>query len=799
MVKKARRTDITPLATPAPRRRSSSRLTAKTGTHSPQQTLVQVPTPPPGSSAWLTTPGTYTTNPRRRKKAGRRNEVAVLPPQLPQLPQLGTAATAVPGLVPMLPGMVPAVPAPVKRPGEDTRVAAAAVRRWAWRNRWQLTPLAASTATVAGAAATPALTLLGLAAVAGTGYVLSERGPDEIAGRMWLSRVERRLVGRWAAGAGIWTAGVWTANAAGLHWTGGALAVATATLGLLTGEQVFGWLKSRRIRPSDAVDIQQLSEQAAQLRAAWPYAVLSGPEKLAGSMIVDLTEPDPGTIVATVQLRPDVHAADVATLETRHWLERALHMGVGTARTEKVRDDAGHLRLILTPSRQLEKVTKIWPGPVLHDNGRVPVAVTADGREVCLRVYNDSGVYHHLLLGSSGAGKSNTLNVMLLPTVLQRLSVMVYLDGKKGTSSPRLARAMDTAIRDPKQFGPAIEMVYQIMYARQIRYGELGIDDFNAATSTDPIIELVIDECTSVKRYLNDQQEDMLAEMSETGRALGIALKYSSQRGNADDLPGGMRVRNNMMGSVGNVIALRPGGTHAQTTTLTATSEEIDLLALPGGDDAGGWCAVLTAGQVAGFPARIMFDPKKDSRVDSLLDGFKPRTLEGADRSAAGEFYANRPTGTQWYADQLAARARQESGAPQAHPAPVPAPVLAAPVVPAADPQTTNEGNDVFPGAELDQVTERLTAALDGFGGGSGRVVEIGQRQRVRGGRNLQSVLDGLRAAGPDGTTAADLAATVGLALSTVNAHVSRLVSDGKAAREGVTIRARLEEDEPES
>jgi hypothetical protein len=387
---------------------------------------------------------------------------------------------------------------------------------------------------------------------------------------------------------------------------------------------------------------------------------------------------------------------------------------------------------------------------------------------------------------------------MLLPTVLQRLSVMVYLDGKKGTSSPRLARAMDTAIRDPKQFGPAIEMVYQIMYARQIRYGELGIDDFNAATSTDPIIELVIDECTSVKRYLNDQQEDMLAEMSETGRALGIALKYSSQRGNADDLPGGMRVRNNMMGSVGNVIALRPGGSHAQTTTLTATSEEIDLLALPGGDDAGGWCAVLTAGQVAGFPARVMFDPKKNSRVDSLLDGFKPRTLEGADRSAAGEFYANRPTGTQWYADQLAARARQESGAPQAHPAPVPVPVLTAPVVPAADPQTTNEGNDVFPGAELDQVTERLNATLDGFGGGSGRVVEIGQRQRVKGGRNQQSVLEGLRTAGPDGTTAADLAAAVGLALSTVNAHVSRLVTEGKAAREGVLIRARLEEADEE-
>jgi hypothetical protein len=803
MVKKARPADATPVA-PARRPRSSSWISAKTGSRAqqPQQTLVQVPAPPPGSAAWLTTPGTYTTNSRRRKKAGRRGaEVAVLPPQLPQL---GTAATAVPGLVPQ-PGMLPVLaPAaePVKRPGEDTWAAMDALQRWAWRNRWQLAPFAASTATVAGAATTPVLTLLGLAAVAGSGYVLAEKGPDEIAGRVWLSRAERRLVGRWAAGAWVWSSGVWIANAAGLDWKFGSVAVAAAALGLFTGEQVFGWLKSRRIRPAKADEAQQLSEKAAQLLAAWPYAVFNGPDKLAGSTIIDIEEPDEGTIVLTVQLRADVHASTVANKDTEHWLERALHMGVGTARAKTVRDDAGHLRITLTPSRQLEKVTKIWPGPVLHENGRVPVAVTTDNREVCLRVFNDSGVYHHLLLGSSGAGKSNTLNVMLLPTILKRLSVAVYLDGKKGTSSPRLARAMDTAIRNPKMYGPAIEMVHRIMTARQIRYGELGIDDFNAATSKDPIIELIIDECTSVLRHLTDQHEDMLAEMSETGRALGIALKYSSQRGNADDLPGGMQVRNNMMGSVGNVVALRPGGNHAQNTTLTATSEEIDLLSLPGGDNAGGWCAVMLAGQVVGFPARIMFDPKKDSRVDSLLDGFKPRTLEGPDREAAGEFYASRPTGAQWYADQLAARARQESGEAVMLPVPAtaPAPAAAVPTGPQDVPatQTTDKDDDVFPGAELDQITERLNAEMDKFGRG-GRVVEIGQRQRVKGGRNLQSVLEGLHAAGPEGTTAADLAAAVGLGLSTVNAHVSRLVTDGKAAREGVLIRARLEEDEPES
>ncbi|HEY3561787.1 MAG TPA: hypothetical protein VGL05_30185 [Kribbella sp.] len=790
MVKKARsrRTTAAQSAVvPARRPRSSSWLTAKAGTRATQQAVqpVVVQAPAPGSAAWLTTPGAYTTT-SRRKKAGRRGEVVQVMP--PQLPQLGTAATAVPGLVPH-PGteLVP-VAAP-KRPGEDARAAAVAVGNWTWHYRWQLAPLAASGVTAVGAAIAPALTLLGLAAVAAAGYVSAAKGPDEIAGRVWLSRAERRLLGRWAAGAWVWSAGVWIANAAGLDWSAGSLAVALSALGLATGEQVVGWLKSRQIRRTEPETQAELSAGAVQLRDAWPHAVLNGPAGLAGSVIVDLEEPEAGTYIVIVQLRADVHAATVATDEVRQWLERALHMGVDTARVEPVRDDAGRIKLILTPSRQLEKVEKIWPGPVLYADGRVPVAVTLDGKEVCLRIYNSSGVYHHLLLGSSGSGKSNTLNVMLLPTVVERLSVMVYLDGKLGTSSPRLARAMDTAIRKTELFGKAIEMVHRIMKSRQERYGDLGDDDFVVSPTGDPIIELVIDECNVVKKYLTARHEEMLEDLAVTGRSLGIALKYSGQRGAAEDLPGGMAVRDQMMGSVGNVVGLRPGGTHSQTTTLQATTEEIDLLALPGGDNAGGWCGILLAGKVAGYPARMMFDPKKNSRVDNVLDGFVPRELEGEDRKAAGEFYESRPTGAAWYATQQAkrkARDAQQAGGSEAAHAAEPTPVQ--PTVPAC----VTEESDLV--GDLDAITTRLNETLDDLEGG-GRVVEIGQRQRAKGSRNRQIVLEGLRAAGPDGTTAADLAEAVGLGLSTVNSHVSVLVTDGKATREGTLIRARFEDE----
>lgn len=791
MVKKARarRTAAAqPLAAPARRPRSSSWITTKAGARAAQTAVqpVVMQAPAPGSAAWLTTPGMYTAT-SRRKKAGRRGEVVQVMP--PQLPQLGTAATAVPGLVPH-PGteLVP-VAAP-KRPGEDARAAAAAVGNWTWHYRWQLAPLAASAITAAGAATTPVLTLLGLAAVAATGYASAAKGPDEIAGRVWLSRAERRLLGRWAAGAWVWSAGVWIANAAGLDWSAGSLAVAAAALGLATGEQLVGWLKSRRIRRAESEAPAELSAGAVQLRDAWPHAVMNGPAGLAGSVIVDIEEPEAGTIIAIVQLRADVHAVTVATGEVRQWLERALHMGVDTARIETVRDDAGRIRLVLTPSRQLEKVEKIWPGPVLYDDGRVPVAVGLDGKEVCLRIYNSSGVYHHLLLGSSGSGKSNALNVMLLPTVINRLSVMVYLDGKLGNSSPRLARAMDTAIRKVELFGPAIEMVYRILVSRQERYGDLGEDDFIVSPTGDPVIELVIDECNIVNACLKDKHQQMLGKIALSGRSLGVSLKYAGQRGTAEDLPGGMDVRDQMMGSVGNVVGLRPGGTHSQTTTLQSTTEEIDLLALPGGDNAGGWCAVLLAGKPTGYPARLMFDPKKNSRVEDVLDGFKPRALEGEDLEAAGEFYKTRPTGAAWYATQQAKRkardAQQAGGSAAAH---ATASTPAQTTVPADAPQ---EGDLV---GDLDAITERLNETLDDIEGG-GRTVEIGQRQRTKGSSNRRIVLDELVAAGLAGASAADLAVAVGLGVSTVNAHVTKLISDGKASREGTLIRARLDVEE---
>lgn len=781
MVKKHRATTppAVPVAVPARPVRRSSRLTAKAGTRA-AQAAAQPATQGivPGSPEWLTVTGTYTTSPRRRKKAGNRGAPAI--PGVPQLPQLGTAATAVPGLV-AAPGsaliqVVPAGPPATRRPGDQTAEVFTAASRLAWRHRWQLAPVAASAGAAIGAGAvSPVLTVLGLAATAGAGYLTAEKGPEEFGGRVWLSRAERRIVGRWAGGAGVWSAGVGVANAAGMHWTVAAVLVAAGALGVLTGTPVIAWLKSRQIRDAEVVDgeAKPRSDAALQLIAAWPIAVaLNGPDKLQGSAIVDLDEPDPGTIVAVVQLHKDVHAQDVANAETRKWLERALHMGVGTAKVATVRDNAGRVELVLTPSRQLEKVSKQWAGPRLYDDGRAPVAVNTAGREVCIRLFDQSGVRHGFLIGSSNAGKSNAANVILLPLVLSGRSVMLHADGKRGTSSPELAQVMDLVAHEPDEWRRAIRVAHRVLVAREKRYGRMGLSKFDM-NGADPVLELVLDEGRTIQEVIEGKPEERMVEaISERGRSNGVSLKLVAQNAEAGQVPGGMNVKTNLMGANGFVIGLRPGTASGATMTLSATSEEVDLRSLPEG---GGWGAILDAGVVATDRARLEFIESID-QIAPYLEGFVPRTLTGADLAAAdgpGEagdtatgLYSGRFTGAKWLKEMEQARA--SSAAPAE-----PGPRLT--VVKDHD-ETPAPATAAVTGQQVAEVVDDAATAL----------LEL---TTAKGAQSRQKVVDALRAAGPDGATRAELEAAAGLSKAQVNRHVGALVEDEFATRDGSRVR----------
>src|SRR5690606_37596197 len=114
----------------------------------------------------------------------------------------------------------------------------------AYRYRWQLAPVAAAGAVIAGGATEPALSAVSLAAVAVAGHVGATRLPETIAGRVWLSLRERSTLALGAAGAAAWSAGVaaglWSVDAGGL-----------GLLALATGYQAVSWWTSRKIRSAE--------------------------------------------------------------------------------------------------------------------------------------------------------------------------------------------------------------------------------------------------------------------------------------------------------------------------------------------------------------------------------------------------------------------------------------------------------------------------------------------------------------------------------------------------------------------
>lgn len=590
-------------------------------------------------------------------------------PQLGQVPAIGQPAHTG-GLVPIAgqqmqpyyPGFPPAKRRPDSLVGW-VGLGVAAVSKASWRHRWELTPLAAGTTVALAAAIDPTTAMLVTGASAGMAGLAQWKGPEKIGGRAWLSRIERGIAWKWAAAASVWSAAVLAGLDPVSLWGAGSLAVVTAA-------QSVSWWKSRRIRKehTTAEKVIELSQKALDIIATWPEAVgRYGPRSLLGSQLVDVTEPltevpegqtpeKTGTIVLSVELRRAVHAQDVDTEENRRWLERELDQGIGTVRLETDRDRASRVKVVLTPTRHLETTSKIWPGPVVTEDGRIPIATTQEGNTIYVRLWNETGVNHLLLVGSSGSGKSNTYNVLLLPAVLTRKAVLIYLDGKQGASNPKLAQGMDMVCRTPEEIKAGVRMVHAILESRATRYGAMGLDEFDVH-GPDPIIMFVIDEANGVKDDLSAAEEAMITKIAQQGRSFGIACWMSVQSANMVGLPGGGDTRKNLTGTVGNVVAMRVGDASAKGVALSSTSEPIDLLGLPEGP---GWCAILNGGKPAAKEARILHIPPGAEGAalfaKHIPADFTPRSLTGEDARAAGVTYAHRTTGRAWLAGMAAER-----------------------------------------------------------------------------------------------------------------------------------------------
>lgn len=615
-----------------------------------------------------------------------------------------------------------------------------------WRHRWQLAPFLVTVLMATGAALSPVATGFWMLAIAVGAQVTAQHGPDRIAGRAWLSRRERSLVSYWAVGGCAWsllTALGWWPSI-GMGWL---------PMACFTGAPIGLYLHGRRTRGDDAEDEDGLSPQAKALIEAWPYTIgLTGPDPLRGSRIVasTMTEPADGAYAFSVELGHGVHGEQATGEELRRYLERALHLPVKTVSLAVDRDDSARIKIAMTPSRHLEGKPVAWPGPILNADGTIDLADAPDGSAVRVALHNEDGVEHFATFGASGVGKSHTVLAMLLPGVMARREVVIYLDGGQGTSVGHIAGACDWYVTNPAHFGVAIRVVHKVMRARKARRARVGLSRWMGAEETDPIITLMAEESTTVLGEISRAEAEMFAEVLREGRKLGVRAAQSTQDPLGDGLIGGRKARG-QMGGAGSLIGHRPGDGTANTLTASSTSERIDLRELP---PEPGWCAIIRRGAVLSRACRVR--KPTEEHVRQLLHGFVPRALDGADLDAAGPDYQSRTRGFD------AARRMADASAGR--------------------PVDTVEDDDV-----PDDPVESTATTDSGSGDGSthpdfDRVLNShAQLMRAQGQTNRMAVLATLREHGP--LHLAQVRDVTGLSQSTVKRALRSLAGAGEATR----------------
>ena len=651
----------------------------------------------------------------------------------PTLPTFVTGNTAAPVTGPVVPV------AAVRRPGDSVERTA----RWAWANRWPLTPVLGACAVWAGSAHAP-LATTGLLTLGAAGLWVITRSGATFKGRMVLSERERRTAAIWASVA---------ASIAPLAALGLPIPVVGGLLAAGTGWPAWSWIDSRRIRDkkqpvTEAPEV--LSQKARDLIGAWPLTIgESGPDALLGSHIVadTMREPAQGTFAFEVELRGDVHNKDADGAGIQRALERAMRMPVDTVELKIKRDDSARVLITLSPDRALDGVSAPWPGPVLNAGveGLMPLAVTEARDMIYIALWNKDGVEHLLLVGTSGAGKSTTSIVLLLPGVAAGHEVVIYIDGKKGQSASRVAGACDTVVTDPKDFAAAILAAHSVMSARFARRAMLGQDQWHTLDESEPVVTLFIEEAKKVLGHLPAKAQVLVNDIAQQGRSVGVRLAQVVHDPRGADTIGGKVTRDLMAGN-GTVVALRPGGSVAGRLSLDSTSEDIDLTALPASP---GWCAIVRKGTVLTRKARILW--AQDDDIDAALAAITPRTLTGDDLAAAGGWYATAMRGPELARRIRANQAAHAAGHPLPYPAATttakgsaPAPAWGTPE-PAGDTtpgENTSEGprlNTTAAAAQADAETNRR-AVLDALGDGPmtrAQIVETTELSRATVGRAL--------------------------------------------------------------
>lgn len=216
----------------------------------------------------------------------------------------------------------------------------------------------------------------------------------------------------------------------------------------------------------------------------------------------------------------------------------ALHVPAIGVRITPDPDDAGRVELSITPEDMLRR-TIPWPGPTAagHSVGRpVILGRYEDGADLALTPPGARGkqtLSHLLLVGMTGAGKSELLQVLVADMATRTDTEIDYLDvaGKADQTIGPIRAAIRTLITDRQEAEAYLKGLLRSVPARAQALARVGMREW-AEGAPIPFRAVVIDEGASLIAESTD-----FVELARVLRSVGVWLILAIQRVTYDQMP----------------------------------------------------------------------------------------------------------------------------------------------------------------------------------------------------------------------------------------------------------------------
>lgn len=234
------------------------------------------------------------------------------------------------------------------------------------------------------------------------------------------------------------------------------------------------------------------------------------------------------------------------------------------------------------PSRLRAQIVTRSPvtSPVFFDqpicrDGRILLGPYADGISQAMFVlYTEDSMESGYVLGSKGSGKSRILETIALTAIARTPTVVFYVDGQNGASSPLLwEHALWHAGPDDAQ--TMLNSLLSIKEFRQLYNRKHKLTGFTPSVEL-PGILVIIDEC---HKTFTERTTASWADLAREGRKLGIGILAASQVTTLDAFGSGQQadaLRSSLVASNG--LALRTAS-KVQSNVFPGLS--VDLMSLP--------------------------------------------------------------------------------------------------------------------------------------------------------------------------------------------------------------------------